>query len=755
MARLRLFVTGLVLVLGAGCGGSDSADTKASLVARGESLLAAKQLANAAAAYKRAIEIDPRDGELRFTLAHIYFDAGTWQRAGEEAFRAADLLPERPDVQLFAAQMMNNFGRYDDAAARMTAFLAKDPDNVEALINLGNAKARLLNSNWALFKLTDARSPEEFESILHGLRPAALAEADDAAEVVFRRAVRLAPSKLEPQLALVNFVWATGRLDEGEALLRTVADRNPGHAAVNHALGALSLIRGKGAEGEQYLKNAAGTGIYGRAARLALSDFYLRGRRYQDALAVFAGSVPEDDAAGDVSRRIAAAELGLGRPSDALNRVDALIGRNSSDASALVLKTEILLSLRRFPESLRVAKQAVEKAPELADARIALGRALAETGDPERAFGEYREAARLRPRDASVQKELARASIALGREQEMLAFAREAVQRLPDDEDAALLLVRALTETKDFAGADRELLRWLGAHPDSPGALVQLGALYAARGNRAAARTAFTRAFRAAPDSLDAFSGLVSVELADRRYAEARTLVESGVAKHRDDTAYLLLAARTYEAASDDARAESVLRDALRIDPHNVAASFQLAAALDRQKRLGEGLQVMKQFVDAHPASVEARTSLAQLLEKAGRVRDAQAQYEKVIAERPSATNAAIRLAWIHVNTGGSLDAALDLALRARRQLPNSPEANDLVGVIFVRKHLPSSALPYYEQAVSLSPDDATYRYSLGFACVEASQLDRGRAELRRALQLDPRNPRAQEARVVLGLVPR
>src|SRR6185369_648624 len=183
------------------------------------------------------------------------------------------------------------------------------------------------------------------------------------------------------------------------------------------------------AAGEQYLRNAAATGAYGRAARLALSDLYLRARRYQEAIAVFAQSPPEDDAAGEVSRRLAAADVGLGKPSDALHRLDAFLGRNSGDAPALILKAEILFSLRRFTESLQVAQQAVKQEPENAAARVALGRASAETGDPDRALVEYTEAARLRPGDAAVQKELARVSLALGRQAQMLAYAREAVVR--------------------------------------------------------------------------------------------------------------------------------------------------------------------------------------------------------------------------------------------------------------------------------------------------------------------------------------
>jgi hypothetical protein len=90
----------------------------------------------------------------------------------------------------------------------MTAFLANDPDNVEALIHLGNAKAKLLNSDWALFKLTDARSTREFVDILHRLRPATPAQDDAAADVAFRKAVAVAPSDLAYGLARMFGTYA-------------------------------------------------------------------------------------------------------------------------------------------------------------------------------------------------------------------------------------------------------------------------------------------------------------------------------------------------------------------------------------------------------------------------------------------------------------------------------------------------------------------------------------------------------------------
>ena len=74
--------------------------------------------------YRRAVRADGTFGEARLRLAEAYEHVGDTQNAFREYVRAADLLPDRMDVQIKAAQFLLVAGRFADARARAEALAA-------------------------------------------------------------------------------------------------------------------------------------------------------------------------------------------------------------------------------------------------------------------------------------------------------------------------------------------------------------------------------------------------------------------------------------------------------------------------------------------------------------------------------------------------------------------------------------------------------------------------------------------------------
>ena len=196
---------------------------------------------------------------MRLALANAYELGGRGPEAATQTVQAADLLPDDVDVQLVAGRRLLGQSRFVDAVDRLSPFLRDHPDNVAALLILGNAKARLVNSTWALVKLADAvldgqlrrRAPRGQTAHHGGGRRGGRGDASQSA-------LGLAPSMREAQLAVVNFLWAAGRPDDGEGLLKEVADRNPGYELANRALGELYLSRGRDGRGRTVLEARSG-----------------------------------------------------------------------------------------------------------------------------------------------------------------------------------------------------------------------------------------------------------------------------------------------------------------------------------------------------------------------------------------------------------------------------------------------------------------------------------------------------------------
>ena len=119
------------------------------------------------------------------------------------------------------------------------------------------------------------------------------------------------------------------------------------------------------------------------------------------------------------------------------------------------------------------------------------------------------------------------------------------------------------------------------------------------------------------------------------------------------------------------------------------------------------------------------------------------------LARRGRAPN---NLAQFHVDTGGNLDVALQLAQTAKAQLPDMPEVNDTLAWIYYKKDLPRLAVPLLEEAVAKDPNRALYHAHLGMAYHKAGDGAKARASLTQALKLEPNMPEAAEARKILGV---
>jgi tetratricopeptide (TPR) repeat protein len=728
-----------------------AASSKADAIRRGDELAAKHQYAQAIAAYRAAVERDPSDGHVRMKLANACLADQRWDEGLKEALRAAELLPGDFDAEMLATSRLLGSGHYLEALIRSSDLLRKHPHDVNVILLSGNATARLLNSSWALYKLPDTvRSADDFDRARAELRPDQPPSEDENAEELFREALKRAPTLLEAQLALPNFLWAAGRPDDAEPLLKSIADQQPGLAVVNYALGVFYAWRLRSDEAEPYLKNAAAAGRYGVGARFALADLYIATNRDQEALAILGPMAEADDLAGAVSLRAAPLEFRQGKREAAVRRLDRFLSREPKNAKALLLEAQFLVDQRQFGDAVKAARIAVEASPDSVEARSMLGQALFGTNELEGAFDALAEAVRLGPGVAQPQLELTRVALALGRYREAVQFAREATRHLPDNPNAVVMLAKALIRSRDLDGAERELKLFLARSPESPDLSAGLGAVHAARGNAAAARAAFGRALASNGNSVDAISGLVELDLGERNTGAARRRIEAASAAHPDDPAVLLLAARVYEADKDSGRAEATLRHLLAVHPASVEGSEALSEWLVSHRREGEAKKLLEQLIERQPRSVDAETALATLLERTGLVSDAQARYEKILGEHPRAASASYRLAALYLNKG-NLERALELAMSAKRLLPDEPAVSSLLGRIYLKRSLPGQAVPHLEDAVRAAPVNAEYRYQLGSAYVGVKNFSAARGELKRALQIDQNFAQAAETRAVLA----
>jgi Tfp pilus assembly protein PilF len=106
--------------------------------------------------------------------------------------------------------------------------------------------------------------------------------------------------------------------------------------------------------------------------------------------------------------------------------------------------------------------------------------------------------------------------------------------------------------------------------PTSAPANAQMGTLMLLKRNQAAALRYFTRANQLDPSLVEPLTGLVTIDVAERRYSDARTRSKNRCARTRAIPERLLLAAGVYTITGDTSTAERTLKTLVEVDPSNL-----------------------------------------------------------------------------------------------------------------------------------------------------------------------------------------
>jgi tetratricopeptide (TPR) repeat protein len=739
----------LALLATAACGHDPDA-AKRKFLASGEAYFAKEDYGAAIVQFRNAVQEDPKFGEARFRLARAYTLTGETANAFRESVRAADLLQDRADAQLQAANFLILAGRFSDAKARADRVIQKEPNNVQAQIVLGNALAGLKDMGGAIKQLEEAirLAPERGATYsnlgaLHAVRGDLV-----AAEKAFQTAVAREPLAAAPRLALAQFYWLGGRTAEAESSLVQAHRMAPDDAGIDKALAVFYETTGRPLLSEPFLKAIAkSTGT--PQATLALADYFFANNRASEAAPLFAGLAADPKLGIQAQLRLAAIELQEGRAASAHKTVDAILAKEPKNVDALVAKASLLLQMNRLDEALTRVNAAAAIDTKSARAQYIRGRILVAKQQPEEAQKAFNEALRLNPRAAVVQVELARLELGSSPDSSA-ALAGAALKNDPRSADARLVLARASIARGQLNQAEKLLNELLAALPESPVVHAATGLLYARRNSTQAAAREFEKALELDSLHLEALAGMTALDLSRRDTKAAVARVDAAVQRAPQRADLLTLAAKTHLVTGDPSSAESLLLRALATDPAALGAYPLLGQLYLSQKRLDEARAQFERLAQRQSRPVAALTMVGMILQMQDRQDEARQAYERVLAVDSRAGVAANNLAWMYAGSGKDLELALQFAQTAKAALPDQPEVDDTLGWIYYRKNLTTLAIGSLERSVQQAPNNAVFHFHLGMAYAQHGDKAAARQTLTRALELQPNFEGAAEANRVL-----
>ncbi|MEM1212617.1 MAG: tetratricopeptide repeat protein [Planctomycetota bacterium] len=198
----------------------------------------------------------------------------------------------------------------------------------------------------------------------------------------------------------------------------------------------------------------------------------------------------------------------------------------------------------------------------------------------------------------------------------------------------------------------------------------------------------------------------------------------------------------------DYTAAAAAYRQALRNDPDDTRARFNLAVVLEAQARrtaMGserlalqdQAAELYEQLAAEDATNTRAAVSRAVIAHEAGQTDEAIAQLESLIDTNPNDPTPATALAAVLIDTGNA-DSAIDTLTAARRLDPGSVTVNVLLGDAQMLANNPAAAATAYQTALNTQPENRAALLALARAQLSLGDTADALATARRLLILDP-----------------
>jgi tetratricopeptide (TPR) repeat protein len=529
-------------------------------------------------------------------------------------------------------------------------------------------------------------------------------------------AAALAPEMISVVNTRVAILREEGRDEEALRLLDDLVATRPGAAA--HLLrGSFYWETERPVEAERDFVALAEVDDTPEGVSL-LGEFYARAGRMDDAINAWEKGLARHADAVQLMRGLAKARLMRGTPED-LARVDELLTtletRLPGDSDVLWVKA-VRTARLGTPEAAASVRGILRTAVEALPASAETYRGLASLGFAVQDYAVARDlaarGAELFPADLSLTLLRAQAEFVLGNVDAARRHAADVLTGDPLSVAAHEVLVEVAVRRSDAAAlqSTRQSLEALVARqPDNVAAHLLLARNLLAL-DQAGAAMALLTAFSQTETGRTALPvhlllGELQRGAGDLAAAEASLAAATALAP--EDAGVLRLKLMIAGTRNDYAQAVEIgqaLAD--RADaPHELLVTVVaiLASSAEHQEA---ALALARRAVERMPQNPQSHLALADLLYQRGDVATAHAEYARALELDPQQPDALNNLAWLMTD--------------------DDDTENDAQG------------LEYARQAVTLRPENASFRDTLGYALRKAGRLEEARLEYQRSADLAP-----------------
>jgi putative PEP-CTERM system TPR-repeat lipoprotein len=534
-----------------------------------------------------------------------------------------------------------------------------------------------------------------------GLARLAQGELEEARRLV-SRGLRKAPQLIYARFAHSRVVLAEGDPDAASAELDAILALEPGYAPAWSLLGDIRMRRAKFAEAVAAFDKAIASRHNSYADRFKRALIYVQLGDFEAAQA-------------DTTELLRLAPHNPGA-----NYLQGLIHfQHAKYAEAIT--------------SLSVAEPAAKQFPLVL---FFLGSAHLVEGNQDRAAAFAGHFHSVAPQSLPGRKLLATIRLQQGKYADVQQLLTPVLEANPDDVAALNLMANALLRDGRTDEGITLLSRVAALQPDSPVAQVRLGAGLLMGGREDDAGRYMETALELDPEFQQADILLVLNHLQKQDYEGAISAAQAYRRRNLVSTTPLNLLGRVYLEAGQPEQAVESFEKALTLDAADPGANISLAQMAVADGRLAAARQYYETVLAEKPDFLPVLMQLAMLDAQEGNEPALVAHLERAIAAHPAALEPRLLLARYHLGKGRPAQVA-PLFVSLDESQRQSPQVLQLLAMAQLSDRDPAAAQFTLEQLLEATPDNAAVHHLLAMSAVDSGDLERGRQELQRALELD------------------
>lgn len=554
----------------------------------------------------------------------------------------------------------------------------------------------------------------------------------DAAIKAHQQAAALDPKSAEIRAELAGLYARQDRaleaIDWAEAALELEAGNGEANRVLGIVYASLAHLEDDRAGDAEALANAKKAVAHLEATRqraispdagveLMLGRLYLRTGDIAQAIATLHRLRELEPERREPIAWLAQAYQQAGRPDDAADVLEKAVGEHPEFYPVLA---ELYQHQQRWPDAARAFERALARNPQSGDLKRHLAVSLLSGGGPAeagRAVALLREVQQQTPGDSQVLYLLAQAQRMAGSLDEAEATAKQLAGLSPATLTGPYVLAQIYDQKQQYRRVVETLAPVLARQDagqdkgDLVPLVLALASAYEELGEFDRALETYGRARVLQPEhpNLDLYE--LATLVSARRFPEALRRSEALLAKGEEDPRVVRLRAEALRGAGRADEGVKLLKEALGRHPDDVSAYLALSEMHATTGHYDAAVALLGQAATKFPSDLTVRFQLGAVLERQGRLAEAERAFRDVLRTDPLFAPALNYLGYMLADRGERLDESIG----------------------------------FIKRALQVEPHNGAYLDSLGWAYFKANRLDLAEEPLRKAAEQRVRDSAVQD----------